>query len=92
MILVRISTGRIFSTIPQSKSQISPRLGIMLFLFDQRSELIARCRDLLLAQRTRINRRQPAKNLFYKDLLLHHRQLLKCHNQLRCVLAHSTRS
>ena len=62
----KISTGRTFSTMPQSNSQTSPRRGVILFLVQHGGQLIPCRGDLRVVQRAGIERRQPAKQLFHE--------------------------
>jgi len=68
--LLRIKTGRTFSLIPQSKSQISPRWGTILLSFKQSGEIVSRERDIVVIERAGIEWRETAEDLFCDYLLL----------------------
>ena len=55
--------GRTFSAIPKSKSQTSPRAGVIFLGFKKRKELVCRVGGFLVVQRTRIEWNDPLQEL-----------------------------
>lgn len=86
---LKMRTGRTFSTIPQSNSQTSPRLGGTFFLVEDCGQLVSSTGGNIIVQRTGIPRREEVNDLPHKFLLFLNSQCFELGEQFCCSATHA---
>jgi hypothetical protein len=82
-------TGRTFSTMPQSNSQTSPRLGGTFLLIQHRGQRVPSVSGNVIAERAGIPRRKMLNDFLHELLLFFDWQCLELGKQFCCGSTHA---